>query len=122
MKRKEKDHDGPVCVLTLLFLFFAFFFNSFATVPGQEGLFSIAARFNHACHPADNITYTYDPSLSCLVMSVLAERIPAGEELTISYGSHKPSTLYLWYGFRCRCGACPGMTDEEVRRLENSIW
>jgi hypothetical protein len=80
----------------------------------------VAARFNHACIPKANIAYEYDDGL--LVMSVLADRIPQGEELTISYfqTAENPIKLYKNYGFRCRCGACDGVSDADVARLSGS--
>lgn len=84
------------------------------------GLFPIAARFNHACHPKRNVTYAFDPDSNALELSVQAELVAAGEELTISYGDRRtPSDLYLWYGFRCRCGACAGLSEADVSALEN---
>ncbi|KAH7153020.1 hypothetical protein EDB81DRAFT_441557 [Dactylonectria macrodidyma] len=87
--------------------------NCFATgLRDKAGLFPIASRFNHSCHPKDNIEYTYDHRQKYLEMIVKAETIAAGEELTISYGNQRtPIDLFLRYGFRCRCGACPGLVD-----------
>ncbi|KAK7413598.1 hypothetical protein QQX98_007533 [Neonectria punicea] len=82
------------------------------------GLFPIASRFNHSCPPKDNIEYTFNNSNGSLEMMVKAPKIAAGEELTISYGNERtPLDLFLRYGFRCRCGACPGLLDNTL-----DIW
>lgn len=48
--------------------------------------------------------------------------IIAGQELTISYGKNlSPQLLYLCYGFRCRCGYCSGLGDDEIAML-SSHW
>ncbi|KAH7133425.1 hypothetical protein B0J13DRAFT_101782 [Dactylonectria estremocensis] len=87
--------------------------NCFATgLRDKAGLFPIASRFNHSCHPKDNVEYTFDRHQNYLEMIVKADTIAAGEELTISYGNERaPIDLFLRYGFRCRCGACPGLID-----------
>lgn len=83
-----------------------------------DGLFPIAARFNHACSPLQNVAFAYNREKECLTLTVRAERITKGEELTISYGiGRTPAELYVWYGFRCHCGACSGLSDKEVARL-----
>ncbi|KPM37422.1 hypothetical protein AK830_g9121 [Neonectria ditissima] len=82
------------------------------------GLFPVASRFNHSCPPRDNIAYTFNASTGSLEMVVKAPAIVAGEELTISYGNERtPLDLFLRYGFRCCCGACPGLTDSGL-----DIW
>ncbi|KAH8714113.1 hypothetical protein BGZ61DRAFT_530781 [Ilyonectria robusta] len=87
--------------------------NCFATGKRDNaGLFPIASRFNHSCYPKDNIEYTFDHIHDCLEMIVKADRIAAGEELTITYGTKRtPMDLFMRYGFRCRCGACPGLVE-----------
>ncbi|OAA82251.1 SET domain protein [Akanthomyces lecanii RCEF 1005] len=94
--------------------------NSFATgVSRETGLFPIAARFNHACEPRDNIHWAYDTARRRLRLWVgVEEGIAEGEELKICYGRTKtPELLYRWYGFRCACGACEGLSDQEVDRF-----
>jgi hypothetical protein len=55
-------------------------------------------------------------------MRVKADYVPKGQELTISYGDElTPMMLYLGYGFRCQCGSCEGVTDEDIKQLE-PIW
>ncbi|RFU77821.1 set domain-containing [Trichoderma arundinaceum] len=88
--------------------------NCFAVTHHMAGLFPIAARFNHACYPANNVDYQYDHDNNALTM-MAREDIAAGKELTISYGMNlSPLLLYLCYGFRCSCGGCKGLNDEEV--------
>lgn len=85
----------------------------------QSGLFVISARLNHACSPANNVEFHYDQALGCLVLTVSAEIIPAGKEITTCYGPNRsPFRLWDQYGFQCRCGACPGISDEELRKIE----
>ncbi|KAI5457950.1 hypothetical protein BGZ63DRAFT_363367, partial [Mariannaea sp. PMI_226] len=89
---------------------------SFSTGVGDTaGLFPIASRFNHSCHPKDNVEYNFNATSHTLEMRVKAQSIPAGEELTISYGMRRtPMDLYLRYGFQCHCGACPGLIDRDL--------
>lgn len=93
------------------------------TVGGQaEGLFPIAARFNHACHPAHNVDFAYDHVSRFLVLVVRAEQVAAGEELRICYGKDRTAAeLYTTYGFQCQCEACPGLSDMDVWTL-TSQW
>ncbi|KAI9171876.1 hypothetical protein HJFPF1_01367 [Paramyrothecium foliicola] len=92
--------------------------NCFAIGHHLSGLFPVAARFNHACYPAQNIMYRYDRQLGWLEFTVMVESILMGEELTISYGTDlTPIQLYLNYGFRCQCGACPGLSDAGIESL-----
>ncbi|KAF7563246.1 hypothetical protein G7046_g888 [Stylonectria norvegica] len=97
--------------------------NSFATSrDGEAGVFPIAARFNHACYPKCNIEYFFNKALGLLEMVVAADEIKAGEELTISYGKGRtPMDLYLTYGFRCHCGGCAGLSEDEINEL-TSQW
>ncbi|KAM6538617.1 hypothetical protein FALCPG4_000480 [Fusarium falciforme] len=94
--------------------------NCFSIGIGDKaGLFPIASRFNHSCRPKDNIEYTFNPDNETLEMVVKADTIPAGEELTISYGTRRtPIDLYYRFGFKCCCGACPGLKKGET----DSIW
>lgn len=92
--------------------------SSFATRHGQAGLFAIAARFNHACHPGHNVDFAFDEAIGCLILTVRRTEIVAGQELTICYGKDRtPLMLYLWYGFRCFCGTCPGISKEKIARM-----
>ncbi|KAL7939201.1 hypothetical protein V8C35DRAFT_275055 [Trichoderma chlorosporum] len=70
----------------------------------EAGLFPIAARFNHACDPVNNVEYEFDHEHDVLTM-VVREDVAVGTELKISYGKNlSPQDLYLCYGFRCGCG------------------
>ncbi|KAH8124888.1 SET domain-containing protein [Trichoderma asperelloides] len=94
--------------------------NCFSVGCHTAGLFPIAARFNHACHPINNIDYRVNQANN-LIMTARADII-AGQELTISYGKNlSPQLLYLCYGFRCRCGYCSGLGDDEIAML-SSHW
>lgn len=53
--------------------------------------------------------------------------VPAGTELTIAYGPISPAGLYSMWGFRCNCGGCRSITDEEVAKIdrtwdEGGVW
>ncbi|KAF4450504.1 set 5, partial [Fusarium albosuccineum] len=89
--------------------------NCFSTGIGSEaGLFPIASRFNHSCHPRNNVGYIYDHVEEALVMAVKAAFVPAGNELTICYGYQRtPRDLFYRFGFRCRCGACRGFAEDK---------
>ncbi|KAM3432508.1 hypothetical protein NHJ13734_006823 [Beauveria thailandica] len=99
--------------------------NSFAISPLEAGLFPLAARFNHACEPANNVYYAYDATRRRMRFWVAPEGgggVAEGEELTICYGRGKtPGLLYRWYGFRCGCGACEGVSEQEMGSFE-VIW
>ncbi|KAM3504036.1 hypothetical protein MY10362_003824 [Beauveria mimosiformis] len=100
--------------------------NSFAIGPSEAGLFPLAARFNHACEPANNVHYVYDATRQRMRFWVAPEaeggEVAEGEELTICYGRGKtPDLLYRWYGFRCGCGACEGVSEQEMDSYE-VIW
>ncbi|KAF4958705.1 hypothetical protein FGADI_2195 [Fusarium gaditjirri] len=92
--------------------------NCFSTgVWDEAGLFPIASRFNHKCHPRQTVEYHYNKAEEVLEMKVKADAIKEGEELTISYGCGlTPADLFYRYGFRCRCGGCSGWTEEDERR------
>ncbi|KYK55385.1 SET domain protein [Drechmeria coniospora] len=96
--------------------------NCFTVGGRQAGLFPIAARFNHACFPAQNVDFQFDPMLRCLVLTVCVPEIEAGQELRINYGKDRtPRELYITYGFRCQCGSCPGFDERDMSRL-TTIW
>ncbi|KAM3464972.1 hypothetical protein MY5147_006654 [Beauveria neobassiana] len=99
--------------------------NSFATSPSEGGLFPLAARFNHACEPANNVHYAYDAARRRMQFWVAPEGggVAEGQELTICYGRGKtPDLLYRWYGFRCGCGACEGVSEQEMDSFEEELW
>lgn len=91
----------------------------FAMERDVAGIFGVAARFNHACCPSNNVAFTYDNELGCMVFVVCKEYILPGEELTICYGdSLTPRLLYEWYGFRCSCGTCDGLGEDSAVGLK----
>ncbi|KAI1378598.1 hypothetical protein F4677DRAFT_465751 [Hypoxylon crocopeplum] len=91
------------------------FTNSFL-VPGGSCVYLIGARFNHACAPIHSVDYRRKRGN---VMEFRMRRdVPAGEELTITYGRMPPKNLYLMWGFRCACGGCKSLTDAEVARIK----
>jgi hypothetical protein len=88
----------------------------------EAGLFLIASRFNHACEPMNNVNWHYSYVDETLEMIVQAESIEVGQELTISYDALSPMALYDRYGFQCRCGGCPGLSDRELAEREELQW
>ncbi|KAL7620419.1 hypothetical protein AAE478_009414 [Parahypoxylon ruwenzoriense] len=91
--------------------------NSFMVGSGTC-LYLIAARFNHSCRQMASVDYTITPDR---VMKFRMRRdVPAGAELTISYGPLTPKNLYVMWGFRCACGGCSPLTDEEVAEIDNA--
>ncbi|UKZ75850.1 hypothetical protein TrVFT333_003545 [Trichoderma virens FT-333] len=69
--------------------------NCFSVSRHAAGLFPIAARFNHACDPVNNVEYEFDHDNGVLRMMV-REDITAGTELKISYGKNlSPQDLYF---------------------------
>ncbi|KAM6485100.1 hypothetical protein HDV62DRAFT_403860 [Trichoderma sp. SZMC 28011] len=61
--------------------------GNFAVAHYVSGLFPIAARFNHACDPMNNVEYEFDHDNGVLTMMV-REDVAAGTELKISYGKN----------------------------------
>jgi len=55
-----------------------------------------------------------------MVMTVVKD-MSKGEELLISYGQ-SPQALYSHYGFCCECGSCEGFSEEDIKRLNDSVW
>lgn len=85
----------------------------------MAGLFPIAARFNHACRPSNNVRFEHDADQGCLRLVTVADTVHQGDELTISYGLDRlPYQLYRAYGFKCSCGACDGLSDDDVERFQ----
>jgi hypothetical protein len=68
------------------------------------------------------VDWHYNDDDQTLEMVVQAEVVKVGEELTISYDSLSPLGLYDRYGFKCSCGGCPGLSDEELAEREKSQW
>ncbi|KAK4105652.1 hypothetical protein N658DRAFT_556086 [Parathielavia hyrcaniae] len=98
-------------------------FNAFAVL-GGIAIFEIASRFNHACPPVQNVEYALDHDEGVIELTVCKDVVPAGTEIRISYGG-SPIDLYRTYGFRCCCGGCTPLTDDDIRRFKNhqyGIW
>ncbi|KAI0103428.1 hypothetical protein F4814DRAFT_452776 [Daldinia grandis] len=91
-----------------------FLTNAFA-VNEASFLYFIAARFNHACGQVRSVKYHI--AQNNIIELRMAKDVPASTELTISYGSISPHSLYTLWGFRCACGGCRPLTDTEVKRL-----
>ncbi|KAK8000339.1 hypothetical protein PG990_012939 [Apiospora arundinis] len=89
--------------------------NSFNVGEGQGGIYLVAARFNHACSPRNNVSYKFDHEKR-RIMFTMTHDVAAGTELTITYGSSREELFAQW-GFVCRCGGCVPLSDEEVLRL-----
>ncbi|KAK7914300.1 hypothetical protein PG985_012003 [Apiospora marii] len=93
--------------------------NSFNVGAGQAGIFLVAARFNHACNPRNNVSYKFDNKHDGgkrRITFTMTRDVPAGTELTITYGSCREE-LYCQWGFVCQCGGCVPLSDEDVARL-----
>ncbi|KAI1077404.1 hypothetical protein F5B20DRAFT_274398 [Whalleya microplaca] len=89
-----------------------FITNSFDIKP-QSCVYLVAARFNHACRPANSVTYWISDTGS-LIVFYMSKDVEAGTELCISYGLLSPLELYTYWGFRCACGGCTPLTDAEI--------
>ncbi|KAI5864833.1 hypothetical protein GGS23DRAFT_619486 [Durotheca rogersii] len=100
-----------------------FMTNSFV-VGTQSYVYLVAARFNHACAPARSVDYRPVPASASppggrVLEFRMARDVEAGAELTISYGLLTPRNLYVRWGFRCACGACQPLADEEVAQIDS---
>ncbi|KAI1774786.1 hypothetical protein F4818DRAFT_442273 [Hypoxylon cercidicola] len=113
--RRSHDQDYSLAI---------FLTNSFGA-RGGSCLYLIAARFNHACGPVRSVNYRLDGNE--IIEFTMKKDVPAGTELTISYGPLSPTSLYSMWGFRCTCGGCRSITDEDVAEIdrayeEGGIW
>ncbi|CAJ2500240.1 Uu.00g030930.m01.CDS01 [Anthostomella pinea] len=88
--------------------------NSF-NVPGGGALFLLGSRFNHACRSRNNVEYRID--LKGLICFTTKKTVPAGTELTIRYAAQSYDLFRAW-GFRCTCGGCTPITDEEIMEIK----
>ncbi|KAI1089885.1 hypothetical protein F5B19DRAFT_465508 [Rostrohypoxylon terebratum] len=98
-----------------------FLTNAFA-IKERSCVYMIASRFNHTCMGTQSVEYHV---VKNRVMEFRMMRdVPAGIELTISYGPLSPQQLYTMWGFRCACGGCKPLSDEDVARIdrEYSTW
>ncbi|KAI0428885.1 hypothetical protein F5Y09DRAFT_311699 [Xylaria sp. FL1042] len=91
--------------------------NRFSIGKGGS-VFLIASRFNHACNNRNNVDYAYDREKKCMVF-MTKKKITAGSELFIRYGSD-PQHLFMTWGFRCACGGCAGISEDNCKKL--SPW
>ncbi|KAI0149834.1 SET domain-containing protein [Hypoxylon sp. NC0597] len=94
-----------------------FMTNAFA-IDELSCVYMIGSRFNHACPPLNSVgNHVVDHR----VMEFRMKRdVPAGTELTIAYGRLSPWHLYRMWGFRCACGGCTPITDEEVAQVDST--
>lgn len=92
---------------------------SFETHP-MNSAYAIAARFNHACPPANNVKYAQDRPRGVIVLTT-SKPVEEGQELTISYGGTSRSLLEK-YGFQCSCGACSGVSHADAVVRERGEW
>ncbi|KAI0539739.1 hypothetical protein GGR58DRAFT_512119 [Xylaria digitata] len=84
---------------------------------GQGGsVFLVGSRINHACNDGNNVDYSYDKDKRCMVF-ITKKEIPAGSELFIRYGSD-PHHLFATWGFRCACGYCAGISEEDCKAIQ----
>ncbi|KAK3500815.1 hypothetical protein B0T13DRAFT_527180 [Neurospora crassa] len=104
--------------------------NSFAISPYISDIISVynvTSRLNHACRSVANVLFDFDfQDPECITLTV-SKPVKAGSELFISYGG-SPLSLYERYGFRCCCGGCEGVTDQDIaimkkaKDIEKYLW
>ncbi|KAI0804421.1 hypothetical protein GGR55DRAFT_316940 [Xylaria sp. FL0064] len=87
--------------------------NRFSISQGGS-VFLVASRFNHACNNRNNVDYSYDREKKCMVF-MTNKKITAGSELFIRYGSD-PQHLFTTWGFRCACGDCVGISEDDCKK------
>ncbi|KAK6949272.1 hypothetical protein Daesc_009346 [Daldinia eschscholtzii] len=104
--KRSPEHDERQAI---------FLTNAFA-VKESSFVYFIAAKFNHACGQMRSVKYTITENN--IIELRTAKDVPAGTELTISYGPVSPSNLYTLWGFRCACGGCKPLTDAQVKKLD----
>ncbi|KAI1392700.1 SET domain-containing protein [Hypoxylon trugodes] len=96
----------------------AIFLTNAFCVGSISCVYSIGARFNHACNPINSVAYRVEPG--CTMEFRVNRDVPAGTELTVAYGRLSPRELYILWGFRCACGACKPLTDRDIARMEEN--
>ncbi|KAB5549972.1 hypothetical protein GE09DRAFT_938042, partial [Coniochaeta sp. 2T2.1] len=89
--------------------------NSFRVTDGVT-MYSVTSRFNHACLPVRNVSYEIDERRGGKITLTMLQDVAKGTELTICYGG-TPESLLKNFGFRCQCGGCTPLTDEEVEKM-----
>ena len=105
-----------------------YFANAFEMTVGASGVFLKASRINHSCCP--NACFAWNRYLGRLTIHAMVD-IPAGEEITISYGrpfitlQERQAMFRRCFGFVCDCPACrrasQGDQDGEMRRQRMGI-
>ncbi|OTB19497.1 hypothetical protein K445DRAFT_8530 [Daldinia sp. EC12] len=114
--KRSPEHDKRQAI---------FLTNAFA-VKESSFVYFVAAKFNHACGQMRSVKYTITENN--IIELRMAKDVPAGTELTISYGPVSPGNLYTLWGFRCVCGGCKPLTDAQVKKLDfvddvvDGIW
>ncbi|KAI0446448.1 hypothetical protein F4803DRAFT_567848 [Xylaria telfairii] len=88
---------------------------------GRGGsVFLVASRFNHACKGRNNVNYSYDKNKKCMVFET-KQKVSNGSELFIRYGNGPQHLLSTW-GFRCTCGGCAGISEDDCKAIQKSPW
>ncbi|EGO51657.1 hypothetical protein NEUTE1DRAFT_54310 [Neurospora tetrasperma FGSC 2508] len=104
--------------------------NSFAINPYSNDIISVynvTSRLNHACRSVANVLFDFDFQDPESITLTISKPVKAGSELFISYGG-SPLSLYERYGFRCCCGGCEGVTDQDIaimkktKDIEKYLW
>ncbi|KAI2614868.1 hypothetical protein GGR54DRAFT_615183, partial [Hypoxylon sp. NC1633] len=95
----------------------AILFTNCFSVGGGSAVYLIAARFNHACRPINTVDYWLREG--DVLEFRMRSSVPAGTELTISYGTMPPKSLFIMWGFRCACGGCKSLTKEEAANISH---
>ncbi|KAI2472603.1 SET domain-containing protein [Annulohypoxylon bovei var. microspora] len=97
----------------------AIFLTNAFVIQEVSCIYLIGARFNHACQYIQSVEYRIAPGR--VIEFRMMNDVPAGTELTISYGPLSPRQLYSMWGFRCACGGCTPISDEEVARMDGVV-
>ncbi|KAK5632633.1 hypothetical protein RRF57_008347 [Xylaria bambusicola] len=86
----------------------------------RGSVFLVSSRFNHACGDRNNVDYSYDRDKKCMVF-VVKKKVQSGSELFIQYGIG-PAHLFATWGFRCACGGCAGLSEDDCKAIKSSAW
>ncbi|KAI0517127.1 hypothetical protein F5B22DRAFT_655153 [Xylaria bambusicola] len=90
------------------------------SISSRGSVFLISSRFNHACGDRNNVDYSYDRDKRCMVF-VVKKNVESGSELFIQYGKG-PAHLFATWGFRCACGGCAGLSEDDCKAIKSSAW
>lgn len=90
------------------------------SISGRGSIFLVASRFNHACNDRNNVDYSCDHDKKCMAF-VTKKRVESGSELFIQYGIG-PTHLFATWGFRCACGGCAGISEDDCNAIMTSDW